>query len=499
MYKKITFILFIFYSISNFFFSQIEVDFDTTKLSKAFSPDYLQTTIYRNGDSLKVLSEKDGFEMWQKAAKENKPCVLITENREYLYNFAAIERGDLAPIGYKIPFALEFQNFIFDYNNKKIEIKRTPYIDDGGIYKNDFSFQKFWCNDKIPDSYEKGYLKANEYGYSTSYNLTKNQKDKEKLSKRYGFPIILKYNVNEYIYKLSYSYKSLLPKQYNSLLNEIIVTIQKAELSPTGSHVLSKLIGFDSTGVNSSSFYNAREKSSVSFSLAIDKLINNWTIYPQFFEKPIQAWDYIKIEYIKTILEESYSENHKFFEERGNSLNSMVSGIDKYNLKFNKYDIELNINKDSTYQRFWKENVVYDIKAKSYLNSMRCLWGGGFNGSTKGYAFENRIKNKFGRSLIRIITPTAGVLAISSFISKKYYYDNYISSINRNSIDKSAYKIANSFQKVFLTSLAVYGSIAIVDCTWSIKETRRNKKNLNSIRSSLKSQFPKGLSVITVL
>lgn len=497
IFQNVLTIIFV-YSFSSISFSQVDVNVDLSEFKESWFNQYLKTTQFSNGESLTVINENfDNFvsEKWRKANIANQPCVLITKNQEYLYNFHAIERGQLAPLGYRIASIDDFKNRTFQFEevifNKKtyaspLKIERTDYFIDE-IFENDYPSQRIWCSDVMTSKIEKEGLKANEYAYVYVFDFDSENKTGyfNETYKNNGFPILLIEDLNYKLKNNIFEYNLILPTETIDLYKSLANQFKEIKNLRTGSYNFTKLLSFNGIGKNTSSENTFKSSyNDTNLITKIDGLINNWSDYPTYKGQPLNSELKVKIEYFNFPSNKKIIRNYGQIKATELQNKSTFSNLDKYKIVLEQYDLALNFN-SREHTIMWSEYRIVNLKAKSYFNAIKSIYGGGYHSISKHYNSSNRYKSKTMRGFIRVLTPTFGSLAVISYFSRKHYYENYLSSINKNAPSNNDYKMANAFQKAFLGSLLIYTSTSIFDFCWTINEVKSNKRNKKFVMSNI--------------
>jgi hypothetical protein len=468
----------------------------------------VKTTKLNNGVELNVILQDNynGFDTTRWKSNVNKPTVLITQKGDYLYNSKVILSSNslLCAGGKHIATPLDFE-ILFKSVSSFEELKINGFINS----KSDYLWFSPSCKTQAFFDFSKGYL------YATSKSIHYEREWSEELMREdstqqlyfydlasFDFvsvpllssaPIRCAYNSYEDYFQLEKcSYKDLRPESFFELTNNIRSSLEfqkKLKSSVKVQLIFSynqegelkkKTISNPNVDFINNSLYTAL-KSTLQFpfyknlkiqttdTLDITITPNSKNIERDRLNLSLtspQFQNYIKDRYLKPNLDNCINMNAKAIYKLPNNI---VSFEDSYNANY-------------TFPSLKK------VKCPGPINSLFAIIPGfGIN------QFRNTflISKKPQKVILGFSISTAAIAITSKLISINYYnkFTSNLMSVNapRN------YQLANSTQKIFVASSALYAGLALVDFTWTFSLGVKSKHYQHEANKELRLMHKQNL------
>jgi hypothetical protein len=443
----------------NFTFSQ-NTNVDLLYFKENWAQSDLKVNKFRNG---KLITEVKSLDEWgeQQNESNSKKELFIkykVENNEfYVYNFRCLENiaDTLAPVGQRLPTK----------NDVLLADKILNPIKFGQFYINNSKYN-YCCDEPDKQSiwiFDNTRLNEPEASYITFGKDEIIYQIYNTYPKSFGLPVRVISNLKELITRTDsvFSYKDLLPKQYDNLCLEIA---KKASIKLTQNTPFN-VIGELSTTKNGSKSINliVNKKNNTDFvpTENENKFENLFTEINGKIELPvyegfrIQSKSKIDLSLTKEKLRLNFTDySYKFNDEFFNQINISKGMVEKINPILDAYKIGI------------KNNLTDKFEFVSGLNSFRKnkmrLYKAIIPGLEKTIPKKN---DKKGINKLYFSIPIGG-LSLTSFLISNQFYNKYKES---KGINEENYKVANFANKVFLTTTGIYIGMVFYDVAAILK------------------------------
>lgn len=451
----------------------------------------LKSVNFSNGDPLYIINQKENtdYEMlWQKNI--NKPEVLITQSGEYIYNNKAlIDNRNLCPVNKEIVSSTFLLNTKESLKMKESEyLLHSPACDQPAFYSkprerklmlSDFPFY-------LVEGGENGKLDSSLHIKSFNFDLNAVMD----IPLYSGGPTRCVYaSYNDYFKSHKLSSKVLLSPNYNKFKSQLADYLA-FNVKLNSNSTIQIYWQFENEKIEVNVFANElsyNEKNNISL------LLRNNIPFPLYDGLYLNTKDTLKIK---------VSENKNSIEKGRFSdiYDKYASSEFKNYIRFSQLEQNifkcLNIKSKAKFISS-KNNFTFDnemINAKTSLYKVRCpgpinsiyalIPGLGIR-QFKGLNINLEKRSKF---LLRT-SLTFATISIASKLISDHFYRLYLNNLS-DSFSKNNYNTANSANKIYLSSAAVFASLFIVDFTWTFSlglkskklqyETNREIKNLHN-------------------
>lgn len=451
----------------------------------------LKVLNFSNGDPLKNIifenQQPDFKSIWNSKIKKSQ--VLITKSGEYIYNSIALrDERNICP------------------NNKKvitIELLKDKDLDKINISKNFFleffpscteSADYALAQDSILLTGDQPYLKEEWSQDLQKINSTEHlrffdfeEKDTLELPSYSGGPTRCMYNsYNDYFKSHQLSSKVLLSPNYNKFKSQLADYLA-FNVKLNSNSTIQIYWQFENEKIEVNVFANElsyNEKNNISL------LLRNNIPFPLYNGLYLNTKDTLKI---------NVSENKNSIEKGRFSdiYDKYASSEFKNYIRFSQLEQNifkcLNIKSKAKFISS-KNNFTFDnemINAKTSLFKVRCpgpinsiyalIPGLGIR-QFKGLNINLEKRSKF---LLRT-SLTFATISIASKLISDHFYRLYLNNLS-DSFSKNNYNSANSANKIYLSSAAVFASLFIVDFTWTFSLGLKSKKLQNETNREIKN------------
>ena len=487
LFYKLLLILFT----SNYILGQENTNVDTNYLSPSWMSQDLNTKIFSNGDSLKFIDskkidEKNPFTYYSKPAYTIKK---INGRDCFFYNFNAIQdKRGLAPKGQILPSANDYINL----RNKgtHFEIISIKSAKNNNIFLFDTIGYYFDYYEKFSDGSQFYWIKNKNIvddAEAAKFFIADNNKYTVQIfsqSSSNSLPVRCIEDLSESIKTKTYDYTLLMPIETKKVISRINELFKFTNIN------FNVQIDFNKEGQNTSKIIDYQPNS-------LNTQINLLNTFLSKIEKPLyQGQNLMAKTTLKIKLEtekiDVWSEKFEYSfnndAQKFNTLNSTLTQLlyqaqsKLFSPKVEAYNRKLIIN-DSIYNSNEK-NYLKGIKSRGVLFSAYSIIPG------LGILKVDPIRKlKDGVKMMHFPIPL-GIVSLSSFIYSSILYNDY-----RNSSDfsSSKFKQANTYHKVFLTTVTAYTILGLIDFTMTFRIGIKNNKLTRAINNEIKNNYNEGL------
>jgi hypothetical protein len=450
----------------------------------------LKSVNFSNGDPLYIINQKENtdYEMlWQKNI--NKPEVLITQSGEFIYNYkSVIDKRNLCSNTKKIITIESLKNnLLVEINIPKNEyLNFSPSCTEAASYG--IARDNFLLTGDLPFYFREWSHELQKMDSSLNIRLF-DFKDKDTIPVPLysGGPTRCAYaSYNDYFKSHQLSSKVLLSPNYNKFKSQLTDYLA-FNVKLNSNSTIQIYWQFENEKIEVNVFANDlsyNEKNNISL------LLRNNIPFPLYDGLYLNTKDTLKIK---------VSDNKNSIEKGRFSdiYDKYASSEFKNYIRFSQLEQNvfkcLNIKSKAKFISS-KNNFTFDnemINAKTSLYKVRCpgpinsiyalIPGLGIR-QFKGLNINLEKRSKF---LLRT-SLTFATISIASKLISDHFYRQYLNNLS-DSFSKNNYNTANSANKIYLSSAAVFASLFIVDFTWTFSLGLKSKKLQHETNREIKN------------
>jgi hypothetical protein len=456
----------------------------------------LKTLIFSNGDPLYVINQNENTEyemLWQKNI--NKPEVLITRSGEYIYNNKAlIDNRNLCHINKEIissTFLLKTQEILKMKANEYL--LHSPACDQPAFYSK--PRERMLMLGDLPSYLLEGgdNGKMDSSLHIKSYNFDLNEVMDVPLYS--GGPTRCIYtSYNDYFKSQQLSSKVLLSPSYNKFKSQLSDYLAfNVKLNPNST--IRIYWQFENEKIDVNVFANElsyNEKNKISL------LLRNNIPFPIYEGSYLNTKDTLNIKVTKNknpIVKGRFSEIYDKYasSEFRNYIrfSQLEQNIFKcLNVKSKAKFISSKNNFTFDNEMINTKTSLYKVKCRGPVNSIYALIPGLGIRQFKGLNINLEKRSK----LLLKTSITFATISIASKLISDHFYRLYLNNLS-DPFSKNTYNTANSANKIYISSAAVFASLFIIDFTWTFSLGLKSKKLQHETNREIKNLHNKGIWV----
>ena len=446
---------------------------DTNYFYPNWMSNNLKVNTFRNGE--KIYEAKNISDFINRALNF-EPVFIKKESDsglEYYYNWYAVnDPRSIAPIGYTIPTPNDFKRY---FNQKKIKFNSLGYIN---VIVEDIEYSGnttyLWTNSPTKDSIE--------YSDALLYD------SKKMIVDCYNFPLFKASGLNvrciedleQSIKTKNYNFKLLMPKEYKSLVLNLVSDIRLQHDFKNGDKVVLKgQIGFNRDGSNISSLYNI-ESIGFTFRKQDDlKTQLNEELF-NFNSKPLYKGQVINSETDFNLLldyQESFSKKKRIDTLDMNKLlvynYRLIDRAKTFDFKCSVTEKRMTISEDNKVISEDISKSITSFKSKGPIYALGSIFPGLGLALITSENYNSSSRISFNNKLL-LSSFSLGTISLVSKLFSNHFYKNYRNDLFGTKASEN-YNKANVYHKVFLTSGIGYCILGAIDFTWTISIGVKNK------------------------
>jgi hypothetical protein len=446
---------------------------DTNYFYPTWMSNNLKVNTFRNGEE---IYEAKNISDFINRALNFEPVFIKKESDsglEYYYNWYAINdpRG-IAPIGYTIPTPNDFKRY---YNPNKIKFNSIGYIDieeeiieysDNNIY--------LWTNTAT-----KNLINHSD---ALFYDANKRIVESANLPFQMGSGLNVRCieDLGQSIKTKNYNYKLLLPKEYKSIVLNLVSDVRSQHDFKNGDKVVLKgQIGFNRAGYNISSLYNFE---SIGFTFRkqddlksqLNQELLNFNSKPQYKGQVINSeTDFnLLLDY-----QESFSKKKRIDTLDMNKLlvynYRLIDRAKTFDFKCSVIEKRMTLNEDNKVINEDISKSITSFKSKGPIYALGSVFPGLGLALITSENYNSSSRISFNTKLL-LSSFSLGTISLVSKLFSNHFYKNYRNDLFSTKASEN-YNKANVYHKVFLTSGIGYCILGAIDFTWTISIGVKNK------------------------
>ena len=474
---------------------------DTNYFQQQWSSSFLNVTKFRNNLELYDATNDSYF------FKINKPAYIkksINGKIYFFYNWRAVGHPDtLAPKGFKIASSVDYKNIfkkqelllkstnsnsssdksLVDYLTSPFYVHFVGYFDEAG-YDPTEKYQFYWT-----DNSQLGSDVAITQTFTIDENLKNVVPDTQPMDKDFGYLVLCIENLEETAKNSLFDYRSLMPKEYEKLLINLVSITKEQHTFSNGDIVsINGKIGFSRNGSSLSKLNNIEFGFNFRNQKIAESMIQKQLL--SFTSKP-----YYKGYLLQSETDFNLSIKHQ--EMPYNRKQELYPLRIKNPSAYNSADIERAYWCDFKCNIIEKKFTVTDngniitseitkgiesFKSKGPIYALGSVVPGlGLSSIRSFYFISTSITALWISSL------SLGAVSIASKLYSNHYYKQYRNDIYNSNADEN-YKKANVAQKIFLSSAIGYGVLGILDFSFTFTIGCKNKSAQRQLNKSIKTK-----------
>lgn len=456
----------------------------------------LKTLIFSNGDPLYIINQNENTEyemLWQKNI--NKPEVLITRSGEYIYNYkSVIDKRNLCSNTKKIITIESLKNnLLVEINIPKNEyLNFSPSCTEAASYG--IARDNFLLTGDLPFYFREWSHELQKMDSSLNIRLF-DFKDKDTIPVPLysGGPTRCAYaSYNDYFKSHQLSSKVLLSPNYNKFKSQLTDYLA-FNVKLNSNSTIRIYWQFENEKIDVNVFANElsyNEKNKINF------LLRNNIPFPIYEGSYLNTKDTLNIKVTKNknpIVKGRFSEIYDKYasSEFRNYIrfSQLEQNIFKcLNVKSKAKFISSKNNFTFDNEMINTKTSLYKVKCRGPVNSIYALIPGLGIRQFKGLNINLEKRSK----LLLKTSITFATISIASKLISDHFYRLYLNNLS-DPFSKNTYNTANSANKIYISSAAVFASLFIVDFSWTFSLGLKSKKLQHDTNREIENLHNKGV------